>query len=189
MHKPNPAKFFVSLYFQYLKTFHVYLYLELSKFFLPIAIRKLENRLFPKFSRENQPVLSLGITSPLIWKLIIEIAIQTSQAVFFLRENNLNKGVNNKSVSKFNTFTHRKHRCIGIMEYVKLRESRDRTVTSSHKLRFGKTTGYLLNSFQLVNILVYSTRSMGQKSSNQYHQFKNCPVYQTMKSLDLILCI
>ena len=83
MHKPNPAKFFVSLYFQYLKTFHVYLYLELSKFFLPIAIRKLENRLFPKFSRENQPVLSLGITSPLIWKLIIEIAIQTSQAVFF----------------------------------------------------------------------------------------------------------
>ena len=78
MHKPNPAKFFVSLYFQYLKMFHVYLYLELSRFFLPIAIRKLEKRLFPKFSRENQPVLSDGITSPLIWKLIIEIAIQTS---------------------------------------------------------------------------------------------------------------
>ena len=37
MHKPNPAKFFVSLYFQYLKMFHVYLYLELSRFFPPIA--------------------------------------------------------------------------------------------------------------------------------------------------------
>ena len=40
--------------------------------------RNLEERLFPKFSRENQPVFSDGITSPLIWKLIIEIAIQTS---------------------------------------------------------------------------------------------------------------
>ena len=78
MHKPNLAKFYAPMYFQYLKMFHVYLYLELSRFFLPIAIRKLEKRLFPKFSRENQPVLSDGITSPLIWKLIIEIAIQTS---------------------------------------------------------------------------------------------------------------
>ena len=66
MHKPNPAKFYAPMYFQYLKMFHVYLYLELSRFFLPIAIRKLEKRLFPKFSRENQPVLSDGITSPLI---------------------------------------------------------------------------------------------------------------------------
>ena len=56
MHKPNPAKFYAPMYFQYLKMFHVYLYLELSRFFLPIAIRKLEKRLFPKFSRENQPV-------------------------------------------------------------------------------------------------------------------------------------
>ena len=61
MHKPNLAKFFVSLYFQYLKMFHVYLYLELSRFFLPIAIRKLENRLFPKFSREIQPACPMGL--------------------------------------------------------------------------------------------------------------------------------
>ena len=69
MHKPNPTKFYAPMYFQYLKMFHVYLYLELSRFFLPIA---------KEFSRENQPVFSDGITSPLIWKLIIEIAIQTS---------------------------------------------------------------------------------------------------------------
>ena len=37
MHKPNPAKFYSPMYFQYLKMFHVYLYLELSRFFLPIA--------------------------------------------------------------------------------------------------------------------------------------------------------
>ena len=37
MHKPNPAKFYAPMYFQYLKMFHVYLYLELSRFFLPIA--------------------------------------------------------------------------------------------------------------------------------------------------------
>ena len=77
----------------------------------------------------------------------------------------------------FNIITHRKHRRIGIMEYV-TEESRDIMVTGSHKLRFRKKTGYLQTCYQLVNILVYSTKSMGQKSSNQYHQFKNCPVYQ-----------
>ena len=181
MHKPNPAKFYAPMYFQYLKMFHVYLYLELSRFFLPIAIRKLEKRLFSKFSRENQPVLSDGITSP----LHLETNYWNSNSNFisrvFLRENPLNKGVNNKSVDMFNIITHRKHRRIGIMEYVKL-ESRDRTVTGSHKLRFRKKTGYLQTCYQLVNILVYSAKSMGQKSSNQYHQFKNCPVYQTWRA-------
>ena len=37
MHKPNPAKFYAPMYFQYLKMFHVCLYLELPRFFLPIA--------------------------------------------------------------------------------------------------------------------------------------------------------
>ena len=137
MHKPNPAKFYAPMYFQYLKMFHVYLYLELSRFFLPIAIRKLEKRLFPKFSRENQPV---SVRRD-YFTFNLETNYWNSNSNFisrvFLRENPLNKGVNNKSVDMFNIITHRKHRRIGIMEYVKL-ESRDRTVTGSHKLRFRK---------------------------------------------------
>ena len=86
----------------------------------------------------------------------------------------------------FNTFTHRKHRRIGIMEYVKLESQEIERSQARTNSGLGKKTVYLQTCYQLVNILVYSTKSMGQKSSNQYHQFKNCPVYQTMKSLDLI---
>ena len=77
MHKPNPAKFYAPMYFQYLKMFHVYPYLELSRFFLPIA-KEFGRKTFSEIFERNQPVFSDGITSPLIWKLIIEIAIQTS---------------------------------------------------------------------------------------------------------------
>lgn len=176
MHKPNPAKFYVPLYFQH-KNVSCFMFFTLNyRDFFFQQQRKLEKRLFPKFSRENQPVLSNGITSPLIWKLIIDQQFKLHK-LCFLRENPLNKGVNNKSVDMFNIITHRKHRRIGIMEYV-TEESRDIMVTGSHKLRFRKKTGYLQTCYQLVNILVYSTKSMGQKSSNQYHQFKNCPVYQ-----------
>ena len=55
----------------------------------------------------------------------------------FLPVNPLNKGVNNKSVDMFNIITHRKHRRIGIMEYV-TEESRDIMVTGSHKFQFRK---------------------------------------------------
>ena len=184
MHKPNPAKFNAPMYFQYLKMFHVYPYLELSRFFLPIA-KEFGRKTFSEiFERKSALLLRRDY-----FTFNLETNYWNSNSNFisrvFLRENPLNKGVNNKSVDMFNIITHRKHRRIGIMEYVKL-ESRDRTVTGSHKLRFRKKTGYLQTCYQLVNILVYSAKSMGQKSSNQYHQFKNCPVYQTMKSLDLI---
>ena len=176
MHKPNPAKFYVPLYFQH-KNVSCFMFFTLNyRDFFFQQQRKLEKRLFPKFSRENQPVLSNGITSPLIWKLIIDQQFKLHK-LCFLRENPLNKGVNNKSVDMFNIITHRKHRRIGIMENV-TEESRDIMVTGLHKLRFRKKPGYLQTCYQLGNILVYSTRSMGQKSSNQYHQFKNCPVYQ-----------
>ena len=77
MHKPNPAKFYAPMYFQYLKMFHVYLYLELSRFFLPTA-KEIGKKTFSEIFERNSARVSDGITSPLIWKLIIEIAIQTS---------------------------------------------------------------------------------------------------------------
>ena len=57
----------------------------------------------------------------------------------------------------FNNITHRKHRRMGIMEYV-TEESRDIMVTGSHKFRFRKENkkkpGYLETSYQLVNNFV-----------------------------------
>ena len=180
MHKPNPAKFYVPLYFQYLKMFHVYLYLELSRFFLPIA-KEIGKKTFSEiFERKLARLVRRDY-----FTFNLETNYWNSNSDFiscvFLRENPLNKGVNNKSVDMFNIITHRKHRRIGIMEYV-TEESGDIMVTGLHKLRFRKKPGYLQTCYQLGNILVYSTRSMGQKSSNQYHQFKNCPVYQQWRA-------
>ena len=136
MHKPNPAKFFVSLYFQYLKMFHVYLYLELSRFFLPTA---------KEFGRKTFSEIFERKSARLLWRDYFTFNLETnywnSNSNFisrvFLLVNPLNKGVNNKSVDMFNIITHRKHRRIGIMEYV-TEESRDIMVTGSHKFQFRK---------------------------------------------------
>ena len=118
MHKPNPAKFYAPMYFQYLKMFHVYLYLELSRFFLPIAWKEFGRKTFSEiFERKSARLVRRDY-----FTFNLETNYWNSNSNFisrvFLRENPLNKGVNNKSVDMFNIITHRKHRPIAIMEYM-----------------------------------------------------------------------
>ena len=182
MHKPNPAKFYAPMYFQYLKMFHVYLYLELSRFFLPIAkefgwktVSEIFERKSARLLRRDYFTFNLetnywNSNSDFISCAFYKKTLSTKALI-----TTLSRYVPHRYTSQASP-----HRHYGI--YL-TEESRAIMVTQARtNSGLGKKTGYLQTCYQLVNILVYSTKSMGQKSSNQYHQFKNCPVYQQWRA-------
>ena len=182
MHKPNPAKFYAPMYFQYLKMFHVYLYLELSRFFLPIA-KEFGRKTFSEiFQRKSARLLRRDY-----FTFNLETNYWNSNSDFIscaFHEKTLSTKPLITSQSICSTSLH--IASIAASPLWNIFDGRVKSHnghTGSHKLRFRKKkTGYLQTCYQLVNILVYSTKSMGQKSSNQYHQFKNCPVYQQWRA-------
>ena len=181
MHKPNPAKFYAPMYFQYLKMFHVYLYLELSRFFLPTA-KEFGRKTFSEiFERKSARLLRRDY-----FTFNLETNYWNSNSDFIscaFHEKTLSTKALITSQSICSTSLHIASIAASpLWNIFDGRVKRHNGHTGSHKLRFRKKTGYLQTCYQLVNILVYSTKSMGQKSSNQYHQFKNCPVYQQWRA-------
>ena len=108
---------FTSLCTFSIKMFHVFLYLALSRFFLSIA-KEIGKKTFSQiFQRKSARLVRRDY-----FTFNLETNYWNSNSDFisrvFLRENPLNKGVNNKSVDMFHIVTHRKHRRIAIMEYI-----------------------------------------------------------------------